>query len=59
MEKFKFFRERCLGCCSCVLSCPLGAIEMTDDDNIIIDEDSCCECKQCVEACPVDALVSK
>ncbi len=51
--------ERCVGCCTCVMSCPYGAINPTENGVM----DKCQLCVQnggipmCVEGCPNRAIV--
>ncbi len=47
--------DECIGCGTCVDSCPLGAIIESGEVYIITDD--CNECRDCVGACPVDAIV--
>jgi NAD-dependent dihydropyrimidine dehydrogenase PreA subunit len=46
----------CIGCGSCVDTCPLELIEMTDSSAGINDLDSCIECGSCVDSCAVEAI---
>lgn len=47
-------KAKCIGCGSCVGTCPFGAIEM--DGNIAVINDKCTECGACLESCPVEAI---
>jgi NAD-dependent dihydropyrimidine dehydrogenase PreA subunit len=46
----------CTGCESCVDTCPLELIELTDGTAVINDVDSCIECGACVDACVFEAI---
>ena len=47
--------EECIGCGTCVETCPLEAIVESGDVYIITDD--CNECRACVDSCPVNAIV--
>jgi NAD-dependent dihydropyrimidine dehydrogenase PreA subunit len=49
--------ENCVGCQSCVIYCPVGAIR-TRDGEVYIDQEACVECAACLKsgACRYDAL---
>jgi Fe-S-cluster-containing hydrogenase component 2 len=51
----KVDKETCVGCESCVGTCPVEAIEM-NDGKAVVEEGKCVECGACVSACPVDAI---
>jgi pyruvate formate lyase activating enzyme len=51
----QWFEDRCLGCHSCVETCPNGCLTMSND-LLIIDRDHCQACGKCTEACPSGAL---
>lgn len=42
----------CLGFSTCVGACPFGAINMSEEDLPVIDEDKCRACNKCVVVCP-------
>jgi len=45
----------CIGCKTCVLSCPGGCISM-ENGQLRIDNSKCILCGRCAEACPANAL---
>jgi pyruvate formate lyase activating enzyme len=45
---------RCIGCKTCVETCPNGCLTMTTD-GLVIDREHCEACGKCVEACPSGA----
>lgn len=53
-------KEKCLGCLSCVLVCPFGAVKKSIDDKKAVSKcDLCIETggnPACVEHCPNNAL---
>ncbi len=51
----KVTADECVGCESCVPSCPVEAIIMSDG-KAIIDPSKCTSCGTCIESCPVDAI---
>lgn len=50
------FREKCVGCGSCVRVCSVGAVSNTSGKTVI-DHEKCRSCFKCAEVCPVGALV--
>jgi pyruvate formate lyase activating enzyme len=52
--EFMWWPTRCIGCHSCVESCPEGAV--TIGDKLVIDEELCVRCGICVEGCYAEAL---
>ena len=46
---------RCIGCKTCISTCPNAALEMTDN-GISIEREKCDGCGSCVEECPSTAL---
>ncbi len=50
-----WLENRCIGCGTCVQTCPVGALERTDD-GLIIHRNICNLCGDCAEACPSNAL---
>jgi len=55
----RFDRDRCVGCWSCTMVCPFGAVIREQDSKIAVKCDRCEDREQpaCVEACPTGALV--
>ncbi|MBN1538254.1 MAG: glycyl-radical enzyme activating protein [Anaerolineales bacterium] len=51
----QWFAVRCLGCQTCIESCPDHCLTMTDS-GLIIDRERCQGCGKCAEACPAGAL---
>ena len=52
--------EKCLGCGSCMESCPIGALEMDDrggyDKKAMVYTQNCTGCHTCENYCPVQAI---
>jgi pyruvate formate lyase activating enzyme len=46
---------RCIGCCSCLTTCPEGALSL-GDEGITISRALCQGCGRCAQACPSTAL---
>ena len=51
----QWFAVRCLGCKTCVATCPNGCLTMTDN-GLVIDRARCQACGTCAAACPSGAL---
>lgn len=54
-----FYRHKCIGCNSCILVCPTGALQDDDLEGKEYNEKLCKFCFKCVDACPTRALVSQ
>ncbi|MEH0020187.1 MAG: DUF362 domain-containing protein [Desulfobacter sp.] len=48
--------ENCTQCLSCIKSCPVQAISMTEEKKMIIDYKTCIECCCCHEVCTSKAI---
>lgn len=48
--------ELCIGCESCIDTCPFGVIEMKDDKAVI--NVGCTSCGACVDSCPSEAIIN-
>ena len=48
-------KEKCVGCETCVETCPSEAISMVNE-KAKVDPEKCVECGACVEACPSEAI---
>lgn len=49
-------KTKCIGCGSCVASCPVEAISFDDDGKAVIDKKKCIRCGTCEAICPVNAI---
>ena len=47
--------EKCVGCETCVGTCPVGAIEMADG-KATVKEGDCVSCGACAGECPAEAI---
>jgi carbon-monoxide dehydrogenase iron sulfur subunit len=54
-------RDRCIGCFTCILSCPYGAISPAEDGHVVQKCELCLSTNegapQCVKNCPNAAIV--
>jgi len=53
--QMQWFPVRCIGCQTCVKTCPNGCLRMTPA-GLVIDRARCEACGKCAEACPSGAL---
>ena len=47
----------CVLCGRCIDMCPVGCIEMKDDEHIVSDPSLCTKCCACVKGCPFGARI--
>ncbi len=48
---------KCVGCGTCIDTCPSSVYELNDDGkSTVVNADDCVECCACVEACPEGAI---
>ncbi len=48
--------DGCIHCGACVSICPVGAISMGREYEVVFDASRCISCRVCVPACPVRAI---
>ena len=48
--------ETCSGCGECAENCPINAIEISPDDEPVIDEEICIGCGVCALKCDTEAM---
>ena len=46
----------CIGCESCIPSCPFDALEINGEGKLVAIKEKCVECGKCISVCPVSAL---
>jgi electron transfer flavoprotein alpha subunit len=51
----KILSDECIGCQTCIDSCPYGAIVMKDDKAVLTE--ACTFCGACESSCPVSAIL--
>lgn len=54
MPLLEIDKDKCIGCGSCIDSCPFGALSLVDD--MVVVNDQCTGCGACLLACPMHAL---
>ena len=52
----KINTDECIGCGSCVGTCPTGALSLSDMSYAECDFDVCIGCFACVDACPLNII---
>jgi pyruvate formate lyase activating enzyme len=55
LPSLQWYKGKCIGCETCVKTCPAGAITI-DEDGIHIDRTKCTACGTCAEECPSTAM---
>ena len=50
------FKDKCIGCGTCVSICPVGAISFDKNGKAQIDKKICIHCGACQASCPVSAI---
>ena len=53
--QIQWLENRCLGCSTCIQTCPQQCLTKTDQ-GIVIDRGLCNGCGDCAEACPANAM---
>ncbi|XRO77495.1 4Fe-4S binding protein [Methanocaldococcus sp. 16A] len=48
--------EKCVHCGCCITQCPINAIYMDEEYNVVFKEEECVGCKNCMKACPFKAI---
>lgn len=52
-------KDTCIGCGTCVDTCPVGALSLDEEGKAGCDEDTCISCFACIPVCPVSAISEK
>jgi pyruvate formate lyase activating enzyme len=56
MLQTQWFSERCIGCNTCLQTCPNGCLSRAEDGSLLINRKDCQACGTCAQACPTGAL---
>lgn len=51
-----FFKNKCIGCFTCIDNCPENALTSHNEYGIITDLSKCTLCGKCAEVCPTTAM---
>lgn len=49
-------QEVCIGCETCVSTCPVESLKMNENGKSQEDPDTCIDCGACIPVCPVTAI---
>lgn len=55
-SQIQWLETRCIGCNTCIQTCPQGNLSRAADGSLHIERGRCLACGRCVEACPANAL---
>ena len=53
--QIQWLENRCIGCGTCIKTCPLGCLTKTEQ-GVVIDRELCTGCGDCAETCPANAM---
>lgn len=53
--KLKYSESKCVSCNKCVIDCPMGALQ-SSEDGLNYNIHGCIACRQCEQVCPKDAI---
>lgn len=53
--QIQWLENKCIGCGTCIKTCPLGCLCKTEQ-GVAIDREVCNGCGKCAEACPANAM---
>ena len=48
--------SKCIGCKTCMRTCPMNAINILDNKNYQFKKEYCSQCKLCEKCCPKKAI---
>jgi thioredoxin reductase/pSer/pThr/pTyr-binding forkhead associated (FHA) protein/NAD-dependent dihydropyrimidine dehydrogenase PreA subunit len=48
--------EKCVGCSSCINSCPNDVLQLINHKSVVVRFDNCHQCRACEQICPSGAL---